>query len=67
VAVQKVRWDEGGSQPADDYTCFYGNGNVNHHLGTGFYVHKGIISAVKRGELISDGMSYVTLKVRLPT
>jgi hypothetical protein len=25
VAVQEVRWDEDGSQPADDY----GNGNVN--------------------------------------
>jgi len=22
----------------------YGNGNVNHHFGTGFFVHKGISS-----------------------
>jgi hypothetical protein len=41
VAVKEVRWDEGGSQPADDYTFLYGNGNANHHLGTGFFVHKG--------------------------
>jgi exonuclease III len=25
VAVQEVRWVKGGSQPADDYTFFYGN------------------------------------------
>jgi len=31
VAGQKVRWDEGGSQPADNYTFFYGNGNAHHH------------------------------------
>jgi hypothetical protein len=27
VAVQQVRWDEGGSQSADEYTFSYGNGN----------------------------------------
>jgi hypothetical protein len=34
VAVQGVRWVEGGSQPADNYTFFYGNGKASHHLGT---------------------------------
>jgi hypothetical protein len=34
VAVQNIRWDEGGSQPADDYIFFYGDGNAIHHLGT---------------------------------
>jgi hypothetical protein len=37
VAVQGVKWVEGGSQPADDYTFWNCNGSANHHLGTGFF------------------------------
>jgi hypothetical protein len=32
------------------------------NLGTDFFVHKRIISAVKRVEFVSDRMSYITLR-----
>jgi hypothetical protein len=62
VAVQDIRWGKGGSRLADEYTLFYGIGNANHCLGVDVFVHKGIRSAVKRAEIVSDRMSYVTLR-----
>jgi hypothetical protein len=41
VGVQEVRWVKGGTEPAGDYTFFYGNGNAAHHLGTGFFYSMG--------------------------
>jgi hypothetical protein len=64
VGVQEFRWDKAGTIRAGDYTLFYGKGNDNHHLGTGFFVHQRILPAVKKVEFVSGRMSYIVLRGR---
>jgi hypothetical protein len=64
VGVQEVRREGNGTEPAGEYTSFHGKGNENPELGIGFFVHKRIISAVKRVEFVSDRMSYIILRGR---
>jgi hypothetical protein len=61
VGVQEVRWKGSGTTPTEEYTFFYEKGTKNHELGTGVFVRKIIISAVKTVEFVSDRMSYIIL------
>ena len=64
MGVQEVRWDKGGTVRAGEYNFFYGKGNENHELGTGSFVHRRLVSAVKRIEFVSDRLSYIVLRGR---
>ena len=55
MGVQEVEWGKGGTVRAGDI-FFYGRGNEKHQLGTVFFLHHRIVSAVKTGEFVSDKM-----------
>jgi hypothetical protein len=65
------------TEPVGKYIFFNRKGNESHKLGTGFFVRKRIISAIKRDEFISDRVLHtilrscwfhiIVLNVRAPT
>jgi hypothetical protein len=57
VGVQEIIWDGSGTEPAGEYTLFYGKENENHELDTEFFLHKSTISAVRWVEFASGRMS----------
>jgi hypothetical protein len=58
------RWEKCGTEKAEDYTFFCGEGHENHQLGTSFIVRKRIVLAVRRVEFINDRMSHHILRGR---
>jgi exonuclease III len=62
MGVQEVRWNKGATVRAGDYYFFYGKGNKNHQLGTGFTVHHRTVSAFARAEFVSNRVSYTVLR-----
>jgi hypothetical protein len=58
----QVRSDKDGTETAGSYTFFYGDGNENHELRTGFFARKRILPAVNWVEFVSDSLSCIILR-----
>jgi hypothetical protein len=59
VGVQEARWDRHGTKRTGENMFSYGKRNDNHEIGYRFFVHKRIISVIKRAEFASDKTSYI--------
>jgi hypothetical protein len=59
-----ARRDNGDTIPAGEYTFFRRKGNENRELDKGVFIHKSIISPIKRVKFVNDRITYITLRVR---
>jgi hypothetical protein len=48
--------ERGSNEAAGCYIFFYENWNDSHELGTGFFVHKDMLSVAEKVESVSDKM-----------
>uniref|UniRef100_A0A8D8QQ10 Craniofacial development protein 2-like n=1 Tax=Cacopsylla melanoneura TaxID=428564 RepID=A0A8D8QQ10_9HEMI len=51
VALQEVRWQGTGTTRIGEGNILYGDCGATHNLGTGFYVHNSLMSAIKEFKL----------------
>jgi hypothetical protein len=61
VGVQEMRCEKDGIEKAEHYTFLMEKEIRTIGYGHVFFIHKKIISAVRKVEFISDRMSYTTL------
>lgn len=47
AALQEIRWTGTGQIRMNDYVLYYKGLNDKHQFGTGFAVHKNLLSSVK--------------------
>ena len=52
-------WDTEGTARAGDYNFFYGKGNENHQLGTGFFAHHRNYQQLREQSLLAIGCHIV--------
>ena len=53
-----------GNSKSKGLYFFYGKGDENHQLGTGFFVRHRTVSAVKSVDFVSDRVSYIHVVLR---
>jgi hypothetical protein len=58
TGVHEIRWGTDGTEPADNYISFYRDRNDNLHL----LLYKGIISAIKKVQFLSERIPYGVIK-----
>jgi hypothetical protein len=61
VSVQEEGGTKGGTLRALDYNFFNGKRKRKSLIGSGFFVHHTILTAVMKVRFVSDRMSYMVL------
>jgi hypothetical protein len=61
LRIQEIRWKRVDTERVGKYTFFYLKWNDNHELGSGYFIHKKIITEVKRIKFVSDRILYEIL------